>query len=55
MAGTVLLALLMPQLYFQQTLLFPDPLGNDVKYMAYTQPFVFLGVLVTALCLGGHQ
>ena len=27
-----LLALLLPQVYFQATLLLPDPVGNDVKF-----------------------
>lgn len=50
-----ILALVLPQMYFQFSLLFPDPLGNDVKYMTYSQPFMFLSVLVTALSIGHHN
>mmetsp|Transcript_12092 Transcript_12092/g.23231 ORF Transcript_12092/g.23231 Transcript_12092/m.23231 type:complete len:395 (-) Transcript_12092:37-1221(-) len=52
-AGSIV-AFLFPQLYFQFNLLFPDPLENDVKYMALTQPFMFLSILATALCIGHH-
>ena len=52
--AAAILALVMPQLFFQLSLLFPDPIENDVKYMAYSQPFMFLSVLVTALTMGNH-
>jgi len=50
-----LLSLLLPQLYFQKTLLLEDPLENDLKYVASTSPFIFLGVMVSALCIGNHN
>lgn len=53
--AATILALVLPQLFFQFTLLFPDPLENDVKYMAFTQPFLFLAVLATALSVGSHH
>jgi len=51
----VLLALLLPQVYFQATLLLPDPINNDVKYQASSQPFLIFGILATCLCLGHHD
>merc|ERR1711966_289069 len=50
-----LLGLLLPQIYFQATLLLPDPVANDVKYQAQSQPFFVFGILATALCLGHHD
>ena len=47
--------LLLPQIYFQATLLLPDPVANDVKYQASSQPFFVFGILATALCLGHHD
>ena len=32
-----LMALLLPQVYFQATLLLPDPVGNDVKFQVCTR------------------
>ena len=51
----ILLALIVPQMYFQATLLIPDPIQNDVKYQASAQPFFVFGILATALCLGHHD
>ncbi len=51
----ILLALILPQIYFQATLLIPDPVANDVKYQAQSQPFFVFGILATALCLGHHD
>jgi len=51
----ILLALILPQMYFQATLLLPDPIENDVKYQASAQPFLVFGILVTALCIGNHD
>lgn len=51
----ILLALILPQIYFQATLLLPDPVANDVKYQAQSQPFFVFGILATALCLGHHD
>lgn len=51
----ILLGLLLPQIYFQATLLLPDPVENDVKYQASAQPFFVFGILATALCVGHHD
>ena len=53
--AAILLGLLLPQIYFQATLLLPDPVANDVKYQASSQPFFVFGILATALCLGHHD
>ena len=53
--AALLLALVVPQVYFQATLLLPDPIKNDVKYQASSQPFLVFGILVTALCVGHHD
>jgi chlorophyll/bacteriochlorophyll a synthase len=50
-----LLALILPQIYFQATLLLPDPIANDVKYQASAQPFLVFGILATGLCVGHHN
>ena len=50
-----LLALILPQIYFQATLLLPDPIANDIKYQVSAQPFLAIGILVTALCVGHHN
>ena len=51
----ILLGLILPQVYFQATLLLPDPIENDVKYQASSQPFLIFGILATCLCLGHHD
>lgn len=51
----ILLALILPQIYFQATLLLPDPINNDVKYQASAQPFLVFGILATALAIGHHD
>ncbi len=51
----VLLGLIVPQMYFQATLLLPDPINNDVKYQASSQPFLVFGILATGLCIGHHN
>jgi chlorophyll synthase len=53
--AAILLALILPQIYFQATLLLPDPVANDVKYQASSQPFLVFGILATALCVGHHD
>ena len=53
--AAIILGLILPQIYFQATLLLPDPVGNDVKYQAQSQPFFVFGILATALCLGHHD
>jgi len=53
--AAIILGLILPQVYFQATLLLPDPVANDVKYQASSQPFFVFGILATALCLGHHN
>lgn len=53
--ASILLGLILPQVYFQATLLLPDPVENDVKYQASSQPFLVFGILATALCIGHHD
>jgi chlorophyll synthase len=53
--AAILLCLILPQIYFQATLLLPDPIANDVKYQASAQPFLVFGILATALCVGHHD
>lgn len=53
--ASILLGLILPQMYFQATLLLPDPIENDVKYQASAQPFLVFGILATALCIGQHN
>jgi len=50
--GLILLLLVIPQITFQDMYFLRDPLKNDVKYQASAQPFLVLGMLVTALALG---
>lgn len=53
--AAIILALTLPQIYFQVTLLIPDPVENDVKFQASSQPFFVFGILATALCIGQHS
>jgi chlorophyll synthase len=53
--ATALLALVLPQLYFIKTLLIADPIENDVKFQASCQPFFFLGLVLTSICMGNHD
>ena len=53
--ATILLGLIVPQVYFQATLLIPDPIANQVQFQASTQPLFSLGLLLTALCEGRHD
>jgi len=50
----ILLGLIVPQAYFQATLLIPDPVANDVKFQGASQPFLVFGILATALAIGHH-
>lgn len=50
--ATILMLLVIPQITFQDMYFLRDPLENDVKYQASAQPFLVLGMLVTALALG---
>ncbi len=51
-ASVVLVLLVIPQITFQDIWLLRDPLEFDVKYQASAQPFLILGMLVTALAIG---
>ncbi|KAL6998441.1 Transferase of alkyl or aryl groups [Sarracenia purpurea var. burkii] len=44
-----LLCLILPQIFFQFKYFLKDPVKYDVKYQASAQPFLILGLLVTAL------
>lgn len=50
--AVLLILLIIPQITFQDMYFLRDPLKNDVKYQASAQPFLVLGMLVTALALG---
>jgi chlorophyll synthase len=50
--AVILMLLIIPQITFQDMYFLRDPLKNDVKYQASAQPFLVLGMLVTALALG---
>ncbi len=51
-ASVILILLIIPQITFQDMWLLRDPLEFDVKYQASAQPFLILGMLVTALAIG---
>ena len=48
----LLVLLIVPQMTFQDIWLLRDPVAFDVKYQASAQPFLVLGMLVTALAIG---
>ncbi len=52
LAGTVLVLLIIPQMVFQDIWLLRDPLRFDVQYQASAQPFLVLGMLVSAVAIG---
>jgi len=52
LAAVILILLIIPQVTFQDIWLLRDPLAFDVKYQASAQPFLILGMLVTALAIG---
>jgi len=51
-AAVLLVLLIIPQITFQDLWLLRDPVAFDVKYQASAQPFLVLGMLVTALAIG---
>ncbi len=51
-ASVILILLIIPQITFQDIWLLRDPLAFDVKYQASAQPFLILGMLVTAIAIG---
>ena len=52
LAAVILVLLVIPQMVFQDVWLLPDPLRYDVKYQASAQPFLVIGMLVTAFAVG---
>ena len=52
LASVILVLLIVPQITFQDIWLLRDPLAFDVKYQASAQPFLILGMLVTAIAIG---
>ncbi len=52
LASIILVLLIIPQITFQDIWLLRDPLAFDVKYQASAQPFLILGMLVTAIAIG---
>ncbi len=50
--AVILILLVIPQITFQDMYFLRNPLENDVKYQASAQPFLVLGMLVTALAIG---
>ena len=48
----LLVLLIVPQITFQDIWLLRDPVAFDVKYQASAQPFLVLGMLVTAIAVG---
>jgi chlorophyll/bacteriochlorophyll a synthase len=50
--AVLLILLIIPQITFQDMYFLRNPLENDVKYQASAQPFLVLGMLVTAIALG---
>ncbi len=54
-ASVLLILLIIPQITFQDIWLLRDPLAFDVKYQASAQPFLILGMLVTAIAVGHSQ
>ena len=52
LAAVLLVFLIVPQITFQDIWLLRDPVSYDVKYQASAQPFLVLGMLVTALAIG---
>jgi chlorophyll synthase len=51
-SAVLLVLLIVPQMTFQDIWLLRDPVAFDVKYQASAQPFLVLGMLVTALAIG---
>ena len=51
-AAVLLVLLIVPQVTFQDIWLLRDPVAYDVEYQASAQPFLVLGMLVTALAIG---
>jgi chlorophyll synthase len=52
LSAVILVLLIIPQITFQDIWLLRDPVAFDVKYQASAQPFLVVGMLVTALAIG---
>lgn len=52
LSAVLLILMVIPQITFQDMYFLRDPLNNDVKYQASAQPFLVIGMLITALALG---
>jgi chlorophyll synthase len=52
LSAVLLVLLIIPQITFQDIWLLRDPVAFDVKYQASAQPFLVIGMLVTALAIG---
>ncbi len=52
LSAVLLVLMVIPQITFQDMYFLRDPLNNDVKYQASAQPFLVIGMLITALALG---
>ena len=52
LSAVLLVLLVIPQITFQDIWLLRDPVAFDVKYQASAQPFLVIGMLVTALAIG---
>lgn len=52
--AAAIVALVLPQVFFQFKYFLKDPIKNDVKYQAAAQPFLVLGILVAGLAVGHH-
>jgi len=53
--AAILLALVLPQIFFQVKYFLPDPIANDVTYQARAQPFLVFGLLTTGLAVGASN
>lgn len=55
LAAVILVLLVIPQIVFQDAWLLQDPLRYDVQYQASAQPFLVIGMLVTAFAVGHSE
>jgi len=54
LGAAALTALVLPQMFVQKSLLFSNLLENDLQSFVFSQPFIYAGLLVTALSVGHH-
>jgi hypothetical protein len=47
--------LVLPQMFTQRSLLFSNLLDNDTKAFLFSQPFIYMGYLATALSIGHYH